>query len=95
MKFFIFSCKQNGKINSRLDSLWPPYRLPAEIHPAYTDPRRMMARRTFHGLLLALLYKAFHEANMSDHLLSLTIYLLELLVEYQAGRHSEGKKFGR
>ena len=84
-------CKQSGKVGSRVGNLWPPYRLPSAINPANVDPRKILACRSFHGILLAILYKALHEANVSDHVLALTIFLLELVVEYQAANHSEGE----
>lgn len=74
---------------SNSGSLWPPFRLPSPVTSPYTDPQRVIACRSFHAVLLVLLYKALNETSSTDHLLALTVYLLELTVEYQAKHHSQ------
>lgn len=76
-------CKQSGHGNN-FGTLWPPFRLPATVSSPYTDPQRILGCRTFHGIILVLLYKALNSSSTTDHLLALTVYLLELATEYQA-----------
>ncbi|ROT84089.1 putative E3 ubiquitin-protein ligase UBR3 isoform X1 [Penaeus vannamei] len=85
---FKLYCKQSGNM-SNSGSLWPPFRLPSPVTSPYTDPQRVIACRSFHAVLLVLLYKALNETSSTDHLLALTVYLLELTVEYQAKHHSQ------
>ncbi|XP_042224390.1 E3 ubiquitin-protein ligase ubr3-like [Homarus americanus] len=87
-RFKLF-CKQSGNISSS-GNLWPPFRLPSAVTSPYTDPQRIIACRSFHAVIFMLLYKALNEVSTTDHLLALTVYLLELTVEYQAKHRSQG-----
>ncbi|XP_064095704.1 E3 ubiquitin-protein ligase ubr3-like isoform X3 [Macrobrachium nipponense] len=87
-RFKLF-CKQSGNI-SNSGNLWPPFRLPSSVRSPYTDPQRIIGCRSFHAVILVLLYNALNEITTNDHLLSLTIYLLELTVEYQAKHQAQG-----
>lgn len=86
---FSCSCKQSGNITNSGD-LWPPFRLPSHVSSPYTDPQRIIACRSFHAVIFMLLYKALNETSTTDHLLALTVYLLELTTEYQAQHRSQG-----
>ncbi|XP_071532346.1 E3 ubiquitin-protein ligase Ubr3 isoform X3 [Panulirus ornatus] len=86
---FKLYCKQSGNIGSS-GNLWPPFRLPSAVTSPYTDPQRVIACRSFHTVLFMLLYKALNEVSTTDHLLALSVYLLELTVEYQAKHRSQG-----
>lgn len=86
---FKLYCKQSGNISGSGD-LWPPFRLPSPVSSPYTDPQRIIACRSFHAVLFMLLYKSLNEASTTDHLLALTVYLLELTTEYQAQHRSQG-----
>lgn len=83
------SCKQSGNITTSGD-LWPPFRLPSPVSSPYTDPQRIISCRSFHAVIFMLLYKALNEGSTTDHLLALTVYLLELTTEYQAQHRSQG-----
>lgn len=72
-----FSLNQNGKIRSGTIA-WPPYREPLLPHPAYSDPRDVLKSRIAHALFWLVLYKAVHHHNVSEHVISLVIYLLEM-----------------
>lgn len=85
-----FSCKQSGNSSSSSGNLWPPFRLPSHVSSPYTDPQRVIACRSFHAALFMLLYKALNEVSTTDQLLALTVYLLELTVEYQAKHTRQG-----
>ncbi|KAK4316848.1 hypothetical protein Pmani_012025 [Petrolisthes manimaculis] len=88
-RFKLF-CKQSGNSCNSSGNLWPPFRLPSRVSSPYTDPQRVIACRSFHAALFMLLYKALNEVSTTDQLLALTVYLLELTVEYQAKHTRQG-----
>ncbi|XP_014242045.1 E3 ubiquitin-protein ligase Ubr3 isoform X2 [Cimex lectularius] len=57
---------------------WPPYREPVPCHEAYSDPRKILKSKVFHALVWLVLYKAITQHNVSEHVISLIIYLLEM-----------------
>ncbi|XP_046390043.1 E3 ubiquitin-protein ligase Ubr3 isoform X2 [Ischnura elegans] len=59
---------------------WPPFRIPGPVNPAYKDPRRLLCSRFFHAIAFVILYKAVHVQSVSEHVISLTLYLLEMAV---------------
>ncbi|XP_017759565.1 PREDICTED: E3 ubiquitin-protein ligase UBR3 isoform X2 [Eufriesea mexicana] len=71
--------KQSGKLKSSAIP-WPPFRHPAPVSPAYDDPRIVLRTRVFHAMILIILYQAVYEHNISEHVMALTIYLLEMAV---------------
>ncbi|CAK9812220.1 E3 ubiquitin-protein ligase UBR3 [Anthophora quadrimaculata] len=71
--------KQSGKLkNSEIP--WPPFRHPAPVSSAYDDPRLVLRSRVFHAIILIILYKAVYGHNISERVMALTIYLLEMAV---------------
>lgn len=56
---------------------WPPYRTPQQHHPAYRDPRRVLLTRLFHAVAWHCLYRSAVHRDVSEHTLSLLIYLLD------------------
>ncbi|XP_073970772.1 ubr3 ubiquitin ligase isoform X1 [Rhodnius prolixus] len=70
---------QTGRMRSG-SSAWPPYREPAKCHEAYSDPRKILKSRVFHALVWLVLYKAVTQHTVSEHVVSLVIYLLEMAV---------------
>lgn len=82
--FFIFrynftlfcSVKQNNLLPGT--NPWPPFRIPTECSSAYEDPRRILETRYFHAVIWIILYKAVHVKNVSEHVISLAAYLLEM-----------------
>ncbi|XP_073830136.1 ubr3 ubiquitin ligase [Musca autumnalis] len=62
-------------------NLWPPFRLPRPVGAAFSDPCRILNSRIFHSTILSILYRAVHSRDVSEHLLALAIFLLEIAVE--------------
>lgn len=56
---------------------WPPYRMPQQHHQAYRDPRRALLSRLFHSVAWHCLYRSAVFRDVSEHTLSLLIYLLD------------------
>jgi hypothetical protein len=75
-----FSVTQAGKYRGQ-GPPWPPFRIPGPCNPAYEDPRKLLRSRVFHAMAFVILYKAVHRRNVSEHLLALALYLLEMAVE--------------
>ena len=75
-----FSVTQSGKYRGQ-GPPWPPFRIPGPCNPAYEDPRKLLRSRVFHAMVFVILYKAVHRRNVSEHLLALALYLLEMAVE--------------
>lgn len=78
--FLFFSVTQAGKYKGQ-GPPWPPFRIPGPCNPAYEDPRKLLRSRVFHAMLFVILYKAVHRRTVSEHLLALALYLLEMAVE--------------
>ncbi|KAG5337844.1 UBR3 ligase, partial [Acromyrmex heyeri] len=77
--FFCCSVKQSGKLKNNA-TLWPPFRQPAPVSSDYDDPRIVLRSRVFHAMILIILYKAVNGRNISEHVMALAIYLLEMAV---------------
>lgn len=73
------SVKQSGKLRN-CATPWPPFRHPAPVSSDYDDPRIVLRSRVFHAIILIILYKAVKGYNLSEHVLALAIYLLEMAV---------------
>ncbi|KAK0089869.1 hypothetical protein PV325_004892 [Microctonus aethiopoides] len=71
--------KQTGKLKNS-STLWPPFRHPASVSSNYDDPRIVLRSRVFHAMAFVILYKAVNDHNISEHIMALTIYLLEMAV---------------
>ncbi|XP_058064446.1 E3 ubiquitin-protein ligase Ubr3 [Anopheles bellator] len=71
--------KQTGKMPAS-GNLWPPFRLPSPCGPAYSDPGVVLCSRIFHATILAIFYRAVHTHNVSEHMLALAVFLLEMAV---------------
>lgn len=56
---------------------WPPYRIPQKHHSAYQDPRKALLSRLFHSVVWHCLYRSSVFRDVSEHTLSLLIYLLD------------------
>ena len=67
---------------------WAPWRLPSACNSAFTDPRVLLHSKFAHGLIFNILYKAVHAdqakagKEVSEQILSLTIFLVELALSY-------------
>ena len=64
---------------------WPPWRLPGECEPQYEDPRVILHSKFAHGLIFNLLYKAVHTHGISENIMSLSVFLLELALSLRGG----------
>ncbi|XP_053948183.1 E3 ubiquitin-protein ligase Ubr3 [Anastrepha ludens] len=62
-------------------NLWPPFRMPRPVGEAFNDPCRILNSRIFHSTILSILFRAVHSRDVSEHLLALAIFLLEVAVE--------------
>lgn len=71
--------KQSGKLKNSATP-WPPFRHPASVSSDYDDPRIVLRTRVFHAMILIILYKAVNGHNISEHVMALAIYLLEMAV---------------
>jgi len=71
--------KQSGKLKNSA-TLWPPFRQPASVSLDYDDPRIVLRSRVFHAMILIILYKAVNGHNISEHVMALAVYLLEMAV---------------
>jgi len=56
---------------------WPPYKTPQNHHSAYKDPRRVLLSKLFHAVVWHSLYRSVIHRDVSEHTLSLLIYLLD------------------
>lgn len=71
--------KQSGKLKNGATP-WPPFRQPPPVSSDYDDPRIVLRSRVFHAMILIILYKAVNGHNISEHVMALAIYLLEMAV---------------
>ncbi|KAJ6638423.1 E3 ubiquitin-protein ligase Ubr3, partial [Pseudolycoriella hygida] len=76
--------KQQNKM-PKSGVLWPPFRLPRSVCANYSDPSFVLHSRVFHSTILGILYRAVHSHNISEHMLALAIFLLEVAVTTDAG----------
>ncbi|XP_076285643.1 ubr3 ubiquitin ligase isoform X1 [Lasioglossum baleicum] len=71
--------KQSGKLKNSATP-WPPFRHPAPVSFDYDDPRLALRTKVFHAMILIILYKTVYGHSISEHVMALTIYLLEMAV---------------
>ncbi|XP_066595206.1 E3 ubiquitin-protein ligase Ubr3 [Prorops nasuta] len=71
--------KQSGKLKN-CATPWPPYRHPAPVSKDYDDPRVVLRSKIFHAMIFIILYKVVNGHHISENVLALTIYLLEMAV---------------
>jgi E3 ubiquitin-protein ligase UBR3 len=77
-RFSAFVRQQNKMPKS--GNLWPPFRLPNNVGNGYSDPACILNTKVFHSMILGILYRAVHVRNVSENLMALAIFLLELAV---------------
>ncbi|KAH8386846.1 hypothetical protein KR093_002873, partial [Drosophila rubida] len=79
-------------------NLWPPFRLPLAVGAAFSDPCRILNSRLFHSTILSIFFRAVHTRDVSEHLLALAVFLLEIAVEtssdINAGNAAAGSSAG-
>ncbi|XP_020708415.2 E3 ubiquitin-protein ligase Ubr3 [Athalia rosae] len=71
--------KQTGQLKNSATP-WPPFRHPAPVSSDYDDPRIVLRSRVFHAMIFVVLYKAVNGHNISEHVMALAVYLLEMAV---------------
>ncbi|XP_066544648.1 E3 ubiquitin-protein ligase ubr3 isoform X2 [Amia ocellicauda] len=68
--------KQSGHFSG---NPWPPYKERTPLHPCYKGLVRLLHCKTLHIVLFTLLYKiSMDHQNMSEHVLCMVLYLIEL-----------------
>ena len=77
MYYVSISATQSGKFKGKT-SLWPPYRMPKKVAEPYTDPRHVLLSKVLQGVLFVIFYKSVHTTQLSDQVVSLAVYLLEM-----------------
>ncbi|XP_043343694.1 E3 ubiquitin-protein ligase UBR3 [Cervus canadensis] len=74
--------KQSGKFPG---NPWPPYKKRTPLHPSYKGLMRLLHCKTLHIVLFTLLYKILMDhQNLSEHVLCMVLYLIELGLENSA-----------
>lgn len=70
------------KLMPKSGILWPPFRLPNKIvGKQYSDPACILNSRVLHATLLGIFHRAIQSHNnVSEHLLALAVFLLEIAV---------------
>lgn len=64
-------------------NLWPPFRVPKKVKAPYTDPACILTSKVLHAMLLGIFYRAVNSHNISENLLALAVFLLEIAVDYK------------
>uniref|UniRef100_A0A673NGX0 E3 ubiquitin-protein ligase n=1 Tax=Sinocyclocheilus rhinocerous TaxID=307959 RepID=A0A673NGX0_9TELE len=63
---------------------WPPYKERTPLHPCYKGLVRLLHCKTLHIVIFTLLYKIWMDhQNMSEHVLCMVLYLIELGLDNQ------------
>ncbi|XP_053327752.1 E3 ubiquitin-protein ligase UBR3 isoform X2 [Spea bombifrons] len=71
--------KQTGRFSG---NPWPPYKKRSALHQDYKGLMRLLHCKTLHIVLFTLLYKILMDhQNMSEHVLCMVLYLMELGLE--------------
>lgn len=53
----IFCSVKQHKLFKGSSNVWPPFRIPGPLHPAFIGLTKLLHCRTMHGLIFILLYK--------------------------------------
>uniref|UniRef100_A0A670HV14 E3 ubiquitin-protein ligase n=1 Tax=Podarcis muralis TaxID=64176 RepID=A0A670HV14_PODMU len=79
--------KQSGKVHG---NPWPPYKKRTHLHPSYKGLMRLLHCKTLHIVLFTLLYKILMDhQNLSEHVLCMVLYLIELGLENSSEQESD------
>ncbi|KAG7464000.1 hypothetical protein MATL_G00182630 [Megalops atlanticus] len=74
---------------------WPPYKERTPLHPCYRGLVKLLHCKTLHIVIFTLLYKiSLDHQNMSEHVLCMVLYLIELGLDnpVQEEREEEGPR---
>uniref|UniRef100_A0A9J8CCB2 E3 ubiquitin-protein ligase n=1 Tax=Cyprinus carpio carpio TaxID=630221 RepID=A0A9J8CCB2_CYPCA len=81
LTFAVCSLKQSGV---HTGNPWPPYKERTALHPCYKGLVRLLHCKTLHIVIFTLLYKIWMDhQNMSEHVLCMVLYLIELGLDNQ------------
>uniref|UniRef100_A0A8C4YB00 E3 ubiquitin-protein ligase n=1 Tax=Gopherus evgoodei TaxID=1825980 RepID=A0A8C4YB00_9SAUR len=79
--------KQSGKFPG---NPWPPYKKRTLLHPSYKGLMKLLHCKTLHIVLFTLLYKILMDhQNLSEHVLCMVLYLIELGLEDSQEQESD------
>uniref|UniRef100_A0A673WJP6 E3 ubiquitin-protein ligase n=1 Tax=Salmo trutta TaxID=8032 RepID=A0A673WJP6_SALTR len=72
---------------------WPPYKERTPLHPCYKGLDRLLHCKTLHIVIFTLLYKIWLDhSNMSEHVLCMVLYLIELGLDNQVEEDKEDEE---
>ncbi|XP_023806310.2 E3 ubiquitin-protein ligase ubr3 isoform X2 [Oryzias latipes] len=75
------------------DNPWPPYKERTPLHPCYKGLTRLLHCKTLHIVIFTLLYKIWMDhPNMSEHVLCMVLYLIELGLDNQLQENKEDEE---
>ncbi|KAL7991648.1 hypothetical protein Chor_015904 [Crotalus horridus] len=79
--------KQSGKVHG---NPWPPYKKRTHLHSSYKGLMKLLHCKTLHIVLFTLLYKILMDhQNLSEHVLCMVLYLIELGLENSSEQESD------
>uniref|UniRef100_A0A803T6Q2 E3 ubiquitin-protein ligase n=1 Tax=Anolis carolinensis TaxID=28377 RepID=A0A803T6Q2_ANOCA len=79
--------KQSGKVHG---NPWPPYKKRTDLHSSYKGLMGLLHCKTLHIVLFTLLYKILMDhQNLSEHVLCMVLYLIELGLENSSELESD------
>lgn len=67
--------KQSDERNKQL---WPPFRLPRDLDSQFADPKKLLYSKVLHGFIFTILYRSLYTNDVSEQVLALTMFLLQL-----------------
>ncbi|XP_070831914.1 E3 ubiquitin-protein ligase ubr3 [Chaetodon trifascialis] len=72
---------------------WPPYKERTPLHPCYKGLIKLLHCKTLHIVIFTLLYKIWMDhQNMSEHVLCMVLYLIELGLDNQVQDNKEDEE---
>ncbi|XP_068428231.1 E3 ubiquitin-protein ligase ubr3 isoform X2 [Clinocottus analis] len=72
---------------------WPPYKERTALHPCYKGLIKLLHCKTLHIVIFTLLYKIWMDhQNMSEHVLCMVLYLIELGLDNQVQDNKEDEE---
>uniref|UniRef100_H9GNT1 E3 ubiquitin-protein ligase n=1 Tax=Anolis carolinensis TaxID=28377 RepID=H9GNT1_ANOCA len=84
--------KQSGKVHG---NPWPPYKKRTDLHSSYKGLMGLLHCKTLHIVLFTLLYKILMDhQNLSEHVLCMVLYLIELGLENSSELESDEEDSG-
>ena len=72
------SAETEDKRKQRNKQLWPPFRLPLKMKSKFADPKKLLYSKVLHGFIFTILYRALYTNDVSEQVLALTMFILQL-----------------